>query len=60
MLYLDGSVTLIDSMGREDTFKAGEAALVPRGVEYTWKQTEPIRKYWVIFDVTETPETEMD
>ncbi len=58
MLYLDGSVTLIDSEGRQDTFKAGEAALVPRGVEYTWKQAEPIRKYWVIFDVTETKETE--
>ena len=56
MLYLDGSVTLIDSEGREDTFKAGEASLVPRGVEYTWKQTEPIRKYWVIFDVVETKE----
>jgi uncharacterized cupin superfamily protein len=56
MLYLDGSVTLIDSQGRQDTFTAGEAALVPRGVPYTWKQTEPIRKYWVIFDVTDTQE----
>jgi uncharacterized cupin superfamily protein len=52
MYYLEGSVTLVDAQGRKDTFKAGEAALVPRGVEYTWQQTEPIRKYWVIFDVT--------
>jgi uncharacterized cupin superfamily protein len=52
MYVLDGSVTLVDAQGRKETFKAGEAVLAPRGVEIAWQQTEPIRKYWVIFDVT--------
>jgi uncharacterized cupin superfamily protein len=51
MYLLDGSVTLIDGAGREETFRAGDAVLVPRGTSYTWKQTERLRKYWVIFDV---------
>jgi uncharacterized cupin superfamily protein len=51
MYFLEGSVTLVDAQGRKETFKAGEAVLVPRGVEITWQQTEPVRKYWVIFDV---------
>lgn len=50
MYLLEGSVTLIDQDGRQETFKAGDALLVPRGTEYTWKQTEPLRKYYVIFD----------
>ena len=51
MYLLDGSVTLIDAAGREEMFGAGDALLVPRGTRYTWKQTERLRKYWVIFDV---------
>jgi uncharacterized cupin superfamily protein len=51
MYLLDGSVTLIDGAGREETFRAGDAVLVPRGTRYTWKQTEHLRKYWAIFDV---------
>jgi uncharacterized cupin superfamily protein len=51
MYLLGGSVTLIDGAGREETFGAGDALLVPRGTRYTWKQTERLRKYWVIFDV---------
>jgi len=50
MYLLEGSVTLVDKDGREETFRAGDAILVPRGTEYTWKQTETVRKYWVIFD----------
>lgn len=51
MYLLEGSVTLIDKDGRQETFKAGDALLVPRGTEYTWKQTAPLRKYYVIFDL---------
>lgn len=50
MYLLEGSVTLVDVDGREETFRAGDAVLVPRGTEFTWKQTERVRKYWVIFD----------
>lgn len=51
MYFLEGSVTLVDAQGRKETFKAGEAVLAPRGVEFAWQQAEPVRKYWVIFDV---------
>ncbi|HEY7818450.1 MAG TPA: cupin domain-containing protein [Vicinamibacteria bacterium] len=58
MYLLEGSVTLVDKSGREETFRAGDAVLVPRGTEFTWKQTEKVRKYWVIFDRTgEAPKT---
>ena len=53
---LDGSLTLIDGDGREETFHAGDAALIPRGMMLTWKQPARLRKYWVIFD-HETAET---
>jgi uncharacterized cupin superfamily protein len=53
MLLLEGSVTLVGKDGREETFRAGDALLVPRGAELTWKQTEKVRKYWVIFDRSE-------
>jgi uncharacterized cupin superfamily protein len=51
MYLLEGSVTLIDGDGRKETFKAGDAVLVPRGTTYTWQQTEPLRKYYAIFDL---------
>lgn len=53
MLLLEGSVTLVGKDGREETFRKGDALLVPRGAEFTWKQTEKVRKYWVIFDRSE-------
>jgi len=53
MYLLEGSVALVDADGREETFRAGDAVLVPRGTELTWKQTEKVRKYWVIFDRSE-------
>ena len=51
MYLIEGSVTLVDDDGRRDTFKAGDAVLVPRGTTYTWQQTEPLRKYYAIFDL---------
>jgi len=47
---LGGSVTFEDKSGREETFKAGDAVLIPRGTEFSWKRTESEREYWVIFD----------
>ena len=43
-------MTLVDESGREETFEAGDAVFVPRGVTHFWKQPEVLRKYWVIFD----------
>jgi uncharacterized cupin superfamily protein len=51
MYLLEGSVTLVGTDGRRETFKAGDAVLVPRGTTYTWQQTEPLRKYYAIFDL---------
>ena len=51
MYLLEGSVTLVDGDGRRESFKAGDAVLVPRGTTYTWQQAEPLRKYYAIFDL---------
>jgi uncharacterized cupin superfamily protein len=51
-------VTLEDKSGREETFKAGDAFIVPKGVAVKWKQSEHIRKYWVIFDADPSSTTE--
>jgi uncharacterized cupin superfamily protein len=47
---LEGSVTFEDKSGREETFKAGDAVLIPRGTEFSWKRTNDEKEYWVIFD----------
>jgi uncharacterized cupin superfamily protein len=54
---LEGTVTFEDKSGREETFKAGDAVLIPRGTEFAWKRTQNEKEYWVIFDreATGTP-----
>ena len=49
MLFLSGTVTLSTPDGQVERFKAGEAALVPRGIRYKWS-SDTVRKFWVIFD----------
>ena len=50
MLILEGAVTIVCQDGRETTVKAGESFVIPKGLHCSWKQTEPIRKFYVIFD----------
>ena len=50
MLVLDGSVTIVHDSGDEQTIKAGESFIIPKGTPCSWKQTEDIRKFYVIFD----------
>jgi uncharacterized cupin superfamily protein len=50
MLILDGSVTIVHRDGFEDTFRAGDAFVIPKGLPCSWKQTESVSKYYVIFD----------
>ena len=50
MLILEGSVTLIDARGHVETLRAGESFVIPKGMPCIWKQTEYMRKYYVIFD----------
>src|SRR4029450_8531091 len=47
---LEGAVTLLDKSGREETFKVGDAVMIPRGTEFQWKKTDNLKEYWVIFD----------
>ncbi len=46
---LEGSVTLIDESGSEQTFVAGDHFVIPKGMLCVWKQTEKVRKFYVIF-----------
>jgi uncharacterized cupin superfamily protein len=48
-VFLSGNVTLTTRAGQEERFKAGEVALVPKGIDYKWS-SDTTRKYWVIFD----------
>jgi len=50
MIVLEGSVTVIDQRGREETIKAGESFIIPKGMPCIWKQTGYVRKFYVIFD----------
>jgi len=50
MLVLEGSVTMILADGSEETISAGEAFVIPKGLICQWKQTEYMRKFFVIFD----------
>ena len=50
MYVLEGSVTMVDERGAEQTIRAGEAFIIPKGMPVVWKQTEYIRKLYVIFD----------
>jgi uncharacterized cupin superfamily protein len=49
MLVLDGSVTIVYEDGDEETFRAGDAFAIHKGLVCQWKQTESMRKYYVIF-----------
>jgi uncharacterized cupin superfamily protein len=49
MMFLKGNVTLTTSDGQVERFKAGDVALVPKGIKYKW-ESDTTRKYYVIFD----------
>lgn len=53
MLVLEGSVTIVHDDGREWTIKAGESFVIPKGAPVVWKQTEYMRKFYVILDDAE-------
>jgi len=49
MVFLKGNATLSTPDGQIEHFKAGDVALVPRGISYKW-DSDTTRKFWVIFD----------
>ncbi|MFT5274458.1 MAG: putative cupin superfamily protein [Saprospiraceae bacterium] len=50
MHILEGSVTIIDESGKQRTYSAGENFVIPKGHNCIWKQTETIKKFYVIFE----------
>jgi uncharacterized cupin superfamily protein len=50
MLLLDGSLDIENEDGSTQTFSAGEGFVIPRGAVLRWKQSEYLRKFWVIHD----------
>lgn len=49
MYVLEGSVTL-ENEEFSETYRKGDAFLVPKGFRGLWKQTEPMLKYYVMID----------
>ena len=47
---IEGHVRLTDSDGRAQTFKTGDAFLIPNGFDGTWEVLETTRKHYVILD----------
>jgi uncharacterized cupin superfamily protein len=54
MMFLKGNATLSTPDGQVEHFKAGDVALVPKGIEYKWS-SDTVRKYFVIFDADSAP-----
>ena len=48
MHLLEGSVTLSDPDGWQQTFKAGDTFFVPMGANVEWHNTEYVKKYYCI------------
>jgi len=49
-IILSGTAVITDESGHSETFKAGDAYVIPKGLKCTWHMPESIRKYYVIFD----------
>ncbi|HEV7251494.1 MAG TPA: cupin domain-containing protein [Mesorhizobium sp.] len=48
MHVLEGSVTVIDAHGHQETFRAGDSFFIERGFKGTWRQPERMKKYFAI------------
>ncbi len=49
-LILSGTVVITNDAGHAETFKPGDAFVIPKGLKGTWHMPELTRKYYVIFD----------
>ncbi|HEX2466139.1 MAG TPA: cupin domain-containing protein [Thermoanaerobaculia bacterium] len=47
---LEGELTLRDATGREETFRPGDAVVLPRGVPIHWRNGAPLREVFAVFD----------
>ncbi len=47
-LLLEGEVRLTDAAGHAETYRAGDAFLIPAGFKGTWSSLTPVRKFYVM------------
>ena len=47
-IILEGNVVLADESGKSETFKAGDAFVIPAGFKGTWETVAKVRKYYAI------------
>jgi uncharacterized protein len=47
---ISGKCRLIDANGRAETFKAGDAFVIPSGFKGFWETLAPLKKYYAIYD----------
>ena len=45
---LEGRVTLTDESGKSESFKAGDAFVIPAGFKGSWETVEKVRKFYAI------------
>jgi hypothetical protein len=45
---LEGRVVLTDESGRAESFKAGDAFVIPAGFKGTWETVQKVRKFYAI------------
>ncbi|WP_287149990.1 cupin domain-containing protein [Mesorhizobium sp.] len=50
MYVIEGSVTIVEEDGREETFGQGDSFFMPAGFTGLWRQDEAIKKYFMVFD----------
>jgi hypothetical protein len=50
MVLLEGSLDIENEDGSTQTFRAGDGFVIPKGAILRWKQSEYLRKFWVIHD----------
>ncbi|MDA7965813.1 cupin domain-containing protein [Ruegeria sp.] len=50
MYVIEGSCIIIEEDGNEERFEAGESFFMPAGFNGYWKQDEPMKKYFMVFD----------
>lgn len=55
MILLDGSLDIENADGSMQTFRAGQGFIIPRGAVLSWRQSEYLRKFWVIHDDSNAP-----
>jgi uncharacterized protein len=47
---ISGKCRLIDRKGRAESFKAGDAFVIPAGFKGFWETLAPLKKYYAIYD----------